>query len=114
MRTDSTESARQQVNRDVPLPEEGERRNAVWHRAEQREGRAVQFRVLPQGGGADILSFAKSYVTTAGDLKHYFSLNYPANSIHELVVCLDCGTAQFAVPEAELRLLAKGDAAAPG
>jgi len=32
----------------------------------------------------------------------------------ELVVCLDCGTAQFAVPEAELRLLAKGDDAAAG
>ncbi len=32
----------------------------------------------------------------------------------ELVVCLDCGTAQFAVPEAELRQLAKGHAAAAG
>ena len=28
----------------------------------------------------------------------------------ELVVCLDCGSAEFAVPEAKLRVLAKGGA----
>jgi hypothetical protein len=30
----------------------------------------------------------------------------------ELVVCLDCGTVEFAVPEEDLRQLAKGNAAA--
>ena len=30
----------------------------------------------------------------------------------ELVVCSDCGIAQFAIPEAELRLLTERDAAA--
>jgi hypothetical protein len=32
----------------------------------------------------------------------------------ELVVCLDCGTAEFAVTEAELRVLAKDDATVAG
>ena len=32
----------------------------------------------------------------------------------ELVICLDCGVAEFAVPEAELRVLAEGGAAAAG
>jgi hypothetical protein len=32
----------------------------------------------------------------------------------ELVVCLDCGTAEFVKPDAELRLLAKRGAAAAG
>ena len=32
----------------------------------------------------------------------------------ELFVCLDCGTAEFAVPEAKLHLLAEGGAAAAG
>ena len=32
----------------------------------------------------------------------------------KLVVCLDCGTAEFVLPDAELCLLAKGDAAAAG
>jgi hypothetical protein len=32
----------------------------------------------------------------------------------EAVVCLDCGTAEFAVPEAELRLLEKSASAGAG
>ena len=32
----------------------------------------------------------------------------------ELVVCLDCGISEFAIPKAELGLLARGEAAAAG
>ena len=32
----------------------------------------------------------------------------------QLVICLNCGTAEFEVPGAELRVLASGDSAAAG
>jgi hypothetical protein len=44
---------------------------------------------LPQGGGTDTNSFVESYVTTAKDLKSYFNLNFPGNSINEIVLFLD-------------------------
>jgi hypothetical protein len=45
---------------------------------------------LPQGGGAeDTHSFAESYVTTAGELKAFYNLNFAPNSINEIVLSLD-------------------------
>jgi hypothetical protein len=32
----------------------------------------------------------------------------------ELIVCMDCGSAEFTVPKSELRQLAKSDSAAAG
>ncbi|MCX7424764.1 MAG: PEP-CTERM sorting domain-containing protein [Planctomycetia bacterium] len=45
---------------------------------------------LPQGGGTDTHSFVESYVTTAGELKAYYNLNFqPPGSIHEILLFLD-------------------------
>lgn len=45
---------------------------------------------LPQGGGADTSWFAESYVTTAGKLKAFYDLNFPApGGIFEIVLFLD-------------------------
>jgi hypothetical protein len=42
-----------------------------------------------QGGGADTNSFAQSYVTTAGDLKAFYNLNFAPGTINEVVLFLD-------------------------
>lgn len=44
---------------------------------------------LPQGGGTDTLSFDGSYVTTAGELKAFYNLNFLSGSINEIVLFLD-------------------------
>ncbi|MFT5442794.1 MAG: hypothetical protein ACI8W3_001838, partial [Myxococcota bacterium] len=43
---------------------------------------------LPQGGGADIESFAESYVTTAGELQSYYFLNFGATTTGEVEIAL--------------------------
>jgi len=53
---------------------------------------------LPQGGGADTLSFAESYVTTAGKLKNYYNLNFTPGSIHELLLYLDLNETGGGIP----------------
>jgi len=44
---------------------------------------------LPQGGGTDTLLFNESYVTTAGELKAYYNLNFLPGSINQIVLFLD-------------------------
>jgi hypothetical protein len=53
---------------------------------------------LPQGGGADTLSFAESYITTAGKLKSFYNLNFAPNSIHEIVLFLDLNETGGGIP----------------
>jgi hypothetical protein len=42
------------------------------------------------------------------------NIDRPVWVFPELIICLDCGMAEFNVPEAELRQLAKGEDAAAG
>jgi len=44
---------------------------------------------LPNAGGADVSLFDESYVTTAGELKDFYNLNFPPGSISEIVLFLD-------------------------
>lgn len=45
---------------------------------------------LPQGGGADVDWFVESYVTTAGEVKAFYNLNFsPPGGIFEMVLFLD-------------------------
>jgi hypothetical protein len=54
---------------------------------------------LPQGGGADTMSFDESYVTTGAKLKAYYDLNFaPTGSVHELLLFLDLNETGGGVP----------------
>lgn len=44
---------------------------------------------LPNGGGSDTFSFVESYVTTAGDLKNFYNLNFAPGTVNEIMVILD-------------------------
>ncbi len=61
---------------------------------------------LPQGGGQDTYSFAESYVTTAGELKAFYNLNFSsAGSIHNLVLYLDLNETGGGMPTNALEKL---------
>jgi hypothetical protein len=53
---------------------------------------------LPQGGGSDILNFAESYITTAGELKAFYNLNFAPNSINQIVIFLDLNETGGGIP----------------
>ena len=53
---------------------------------------------LPQGGGTDTLLFNESYVTTVGELKSYYNLNFLPGSVNEIVLFLDLNETLGGVP----------------
>jgi len=53
---------------------------------------------LTQGGGADTQFFNESYVTTAGELKAFFNLNFLPGTIHEIVLFLDLNETGGGIP----------------
>ena len=65
-----------------------------------------------RGGQSTRRNSARRWASIFPELK---DIDKPVASVFpEVAVCLDCGTAEFVVPEAELCQLAKGDAAAAG
>jgi hypothetical protein len=44
---------------------------------------------LPNSGGADTSSFVESYVTTAGELKSFYNLNFAPGTVNQIMVLLD-------------------------
>ena len=63
--------------------------------------------MLPQGGGADVVSFEESYVTTAGELQAYYALNFGATAASgtQLVLFLDLNETGGGEPNNTLALL---------
>ena len=60
---------------------------------------------LAHGGTLDRLQFAESYVTTAGDLKDYYRLNFATGAVNEVVLFLDLNETGGGSPTNTLRKL---------
>jgi hypothetical protein len=60
---------------------------------------------LAHGGTLDRLEWAESYVTTAGDLKNYYRLNFPTGAVNEVVLFLDLNETGGGSPTNTLRKL---------
>ena len=53
---------------------------------------------MTQGGGTDSQFFDESYVTTAGELKAFYNLNFLPGSIYEIVLFLDLNETGGGIP----------------
>jgi len=60
---------------------------------------------LPNSGGDDTNGFVESYVTTAGELKAFYILNFPPDSVHEIMLCLDLNETGGGMPNNTLAKL---------